>query len=171
MDTKLALVTTARHELGAVLRAAQKRRPWHYALSGAATHDLTLASLLRMTPEQSDQLLLLCGLSMEWKPSHNNKSDGDNKQENKIQAKPNRHAWEIFAVEQNLKEEYFYFDRHKVKEHTGDQKVYWLGVGLSSPKRFLPCGESKKSVSNVKDPTTSFWRRSSEFVLFQKRFC
>jgi hypothetical protein len=54
MDTKLALVTTARHELGAVLRAAQKRRPWHYALSGVATHDLTLASLLRMTPEQSD---------------------------------------------------------------------------------------------------------------------
>jgi hypothetical protein len=34
MDTKLALVTTARHEIGAVLRAAQKRRPWHYALSG-----------------------------------------------------------------------------------------------------------------------------------------
>jgi hypothetical protein len=87
-----------------------------------------------MTPEQSDQLLLLCGLSMEWKPSHNNKSDGDNKQENKIQAKPNCHAWEIFAVEQNLKEGYFYFDRHNVKEHTGDQKVYWLGVGLSSGK-------------------------------------
>jgi hypothetical protein len=92
MDTKLALVTTARHELGDVLRAAPKRRPWHYALSGVATHDLTLASLLCMTPEQSDHLLLLCGLSMKWKSSHNNKSDGDDKQENKIQAKPNRHA-------------------------------------------------------------------------------
>jgi hypothetical protein len=58
MDTKLALVTAARHKLGAVLRAAQKRRPWYYALSGATTNDLTRASLLCMTPEQSDQLIL-----------------------------------------------------------------------------------------------------------------
>jgi hypothetical protein len=62
---------------------------------------------------------------MKGKPRHNNKSDGDGKQ-NKFQAKPNRHAWESFAVEQNLMEEYYYSDIHQVKEHTGDQKVYWL---------------------------------------------
>mgnify|MGYP000718524504 CR=1 FL=1 len=105
---ELALVATARHKLlGTVLHVTQKRCPWHNTLSGVATDDLILASLLCMTPEQSDQLLLLCGLLIKWKPRHNNKSDGDDK-ENKIQAKPNLHAWEIFAVEQNLKEEYFY---------------------------------------------------------------
>ena len=57
MDTEVALGTTARPELGAVLRAAQKRQPWYYALSGVASDDLTLASLLHLTPEQSDQLL------------------------------------------------------------------------------------------------------------------
>jgi hypothetical protein len=31
-------------------------------------------------------------------------------------------------------EEYFYFDCHQVKEHTGDQKVHWLGVGFSFNK-------------------------------------
>jgi hypothetical protein len=152
MDTKLALVTTARHELGAVLRAAQKCHPWHYALSGITTDDLTLAALLRMTPEQSDQLLLVCGLSMKWKPRHNNKSDGDEKQ-NKIQAKPNRHAWEIFAVEHNLMEEYFYFNRHQVKEHTGDQKVYWLGVGFSSDKGSCLAVHPKSQFQMSKTPS------------------
>jgi hypothetical protein len=85
-----------------------------------------------MTPEQSDQLLLVCGLSTKWKPRDNNKSNGD--KENKIQAKPNCHAWELFAVEQNLMEGYFYFDCHQVKEHFGDQKVYSLGVGFSFDK-------------------------------------
>jgi hypothetical protein len=128
MDTKLRLVATARHGLGNVLRAAQKRLPLHYALSDVKSNDLTLASLLHMMPEQSDQLLLVYGLSMKWKPSHSNKSDGD--KQNKIQAKPNRHAWELFAVEHNLMEEYFYLDRHQVKEHTGDQKVYFLSYPI-----------------------------------------
>jgi hypothetical protein len=56
MDMELALVATARHEIGAVLQAAQKFHPWHYAPSGVTTNDLTWASLLRMMPEQSYQL-------------------------------------------------------------------------------------------------------------------
>jgi hypothetical protein len=39
-----------------------------------------------------------------------------------VVAKPD--AWKAFAIEQNLNEEYFYFDRHKVKEYTGDERVY-----------------------------------------------
>jgi hypothetical protein len=108
---------------------------------------------------------------MKWKPSPNNKSDGDNKQENKIQAKPNRHGWEIFAVEQNLKEEYFYFDRHKVKEHTGDQKVYWLGVGLSSDKGSCLAGIQKVSFNCQRPHHVFLAKKFGEFVIFQKRFC
>jgi hypothetical protein len=54
MDTELPLVATAKHKLGNVLRAAQKRRSLHYALSGVTTKDLTLASLRHVMPEQSD---------------------------------------------------------------------------------------------------------------------
>jgi hypothetical protein len=110
MGTKVPLVATARHELGAVLRAAQKCCLWQSALSGVTTNNLTLASLLCMTPEQSDRLLLVCGLSTNWKPRHYNKSDGD--KQTQIQAKPNRHARELFAVEHNLMGEYFYYDCH-----------------------------------------------------------
>ena len=154
MDTKLPLVATARHELGTVLRAAQKRRPWHYALGGVTNNDLTLASLLRMTPEQSDQLLLICGLSTKWKPRHE-KSDGDEQNQNKMQAKPNRHAWELFAVEQNLMHHYYYFDRHQVKEHTADQKVYWLGVGISADTHSCEAVNPKTQFEFSKTPPPS----------------
>jgi hypothetical protein len=40
--------------------------------------------------------------------------------------KPKIHTWEPFAVEHDLVQEYFYFDRHEVKEYTAETKVYWL---------------------------------------------
>ncbi len=114
MDQQQLLVIGARNELRAVLRAAQKRRPWHYALNGVSDHELTLASLIGMTTVQAQSLLLVCGLSKKCcrtiapKPDVVAKSD--------VVAKPD--ALKAFAIEQNLNEEYFYFDRHKVKYET-----------------------------------------------------
>jgi arabinogalactan endo-1,4-beta-galactosidase len=42
-------------------------------------------------------------------------------------------AWEAFAVEQNLKAGYFYFDCYKkVKQYTGADRVCWVGIGYSA---------------------------------------
>ena len=57
MDRQQLLVIGARHELGAALRATQKRRPWHYALNGVSDHELTLASLIGKTSAQTERLL------------------------------------------------------------------------------------------------------------------
>ena len=95
--------------------------------------DLAFSSLIGMTMDKTECLLLVCGLSKRWVSTKSQKGDAGGEIQEFL-VKPEVHAWEVFAIEQNLKQEYFYFDRYKVKEYTGDQKVYWIGIGSSRAK-------------------------------------
>jgi hypothetical protein len=154
----------ARNELGAVLRAAQKQQPWHYALSGIKEHELTLASLIGMTTLQAHSLLLVCGLSKKCcrtiapKPDVVAKSDAV--------AKPD--AWKAFAIQQNLNEEYFYFARHKVQGFSGDERVYWVGIGCLAAK---PSVNPKSQFLLFKTPYDFLAKKVGKFLLSQKRSC
>jgi hypothetical protein len=83
------------------------------------------------TTVQAQSLLLVCGLSKKCirtiapKPNVVAKSN--------VVAKPD--AWKAFAIEQNLNEEYFYFDRHKVKNILVMKGC--TGLGLDVPRRNL----------------------------------
>jgi hypothetical protein len=162
MDRQQLLIIGARHELGAALRAAQKRRPWHYALNGVSDHELTLASLIVMTSEQTERLLLVCGLSRKkWRPS----SSGG-LQEVGFYSVVSPDAWEAFAVDQNLKAGYFYFDRHKVKQYTGADTVYWVGIGCSASQ---PSVNPKSQFELFKTPPRLSGKESREVRSFSKK--
>ena len=101
MDRQHLLVISARHELGAALRAAQKQRPWHYALNGVSDHELTLASLIGMTSAQTERLLLVCGLSKKkWRAETKSQSSSRGLQEVGFYYVVSPDASQAFAAEQ-----------------------------------------------------------------------
>jgi lipid II:glycine glycyltransferase (peptidoglycan interpeptide bridge formation enzyme) len=69
-----------------------------------------------MTSAQTERLMLVCGLSKKkWRAETKSQSSSGGLQEVGFYCVVSPDAWEAFAVEQNRKAGYFYFDCYKVK--------------------------------------------------------
>jgi hypothetical protein len=115
-----------------------------------------------MPTVKAQSLLLVCDLSKKCRRTIAPKPDVVAKAD--VVAKPG--TWTAFAIAQNLNEEYFYFDRHKVKEYTGDERVYWVGIGCLVAK---PSVNPKSQFLLFKTPAQLSGKESREVRSFSKK--